>query len=87
MCNIPHMIDNSDEPLARARVEWEASNVRLDQAARLLSAALVLHTAGSGPMPIEMMVEVDELRRESGRRFESLMAVMATGAASRGGRS
>jgi hypothetical protein len=67
------MSDDSKSPASSAQADWMASNERLDQLVRLLVAALGLHTAAKGPFPEDLMVEVDEMRRENTRLFNVLM--------------
>jgi hypothetical protein len=67
----------TDERVKTAYVAWEQSRRELDAKEVLLKAALELHTAG-GPLPLQLIGEVNALRTRTDDLFSLAVEAVRT---------
>ena len=67
--------------LTAAHKTWDEANRKVRDSERLLAEALSMYESGQGPLPSELMAEVQAMRVDCNAKFQALMAAMRGGSA------
>lgn len=62
--------------LKAAHETWDEANRNVRACERRLADALFLYESGLGPLPSELMAEVQAMRVDCNAKFQALMAAM-----------
>jgi hypothetical protein len=62
--------------LKDAHAAWNDANQQVRACERMLAAALSEYEAGKGPLPADLLAQVEALRRDCNAKFKALMTAM-----------
>jgi hypothetical protein len=70
------MTDPSRSTIEEAHAAWDKMNRKVREHERLLAEALQMFSEGRGPLPQDMLDEVQVMRGECNARFKALMSAL-----------